>query len=105
MSRKQTKQVVIRMTETDYEEMKKRVAESGKNQAEFLRQAILKKKIVYTDGMKSLVPELRRIGNNLNQIARRCNEGHQPGYDAVKKIEKELGEIWRLLKLSIAELQ
>ena len=28
-----------------------------------------------TDGIKELIPELKRIGNNLNQIAKRCNEG------------------------------
>jgi SMC interacting uncharacterized protein involved in chromosome segregation len=90
------------MTETDYEAMKKRVAESGKSQAEFLRQAISEKKIVSTDGMKALVPELKRIGNNLNQIARSCNEGRGAVCDEVKQIEKELGEVWRLLRQSAA---
>ena len=36
---------------------------------------MLEKQIVNTDGIKELIPELKRIGNNLNQIAKRCNEG------------------------------
>ena len=36
---------------------------------------VLEKQIVNTDGIKELLPELKRIGNNLNQIAKRCNEG------------------------------
>lgn len=96
--RTQTKQVVIRMTEEEFEEMKRRVEKSGKKQAEFLREAILKKTIVSTEGMKALVPELKRIGNNINQIARSCNEGRQATYAEVKQIEKELGEVWQLLR-------
>jgi len=98
MARTQTKQVVIRMTEADYEKMKRRVEKSGKNQAEYLRQAILKKEIVNTDGMKSLIPELKRIGNNLNQIARSVNEGRPALFAEIQQMEKELGEVWRLLR-------
>lgn len=96
--RTQSKQVVIRMTEDDYETMKKRIERSGKKQAEFLREAILTKQIISTDGIKALVPELKRIGNNLNQIARSCNEGRGATYWEVKQIEKELGEVWQLLR-------
>ncbi|MDR2357299.1 MAG: MobC family plasmid mobilization relaxosome protein [Oscillospiraceae bacterium] len=48
--------------------------------------------------MKALVPEMKRIGNNLNQIARSCNEGYGVVYDEVKQIKKEMGEVWRLLR-------
>lgn len=78
--------------------MKRRVEKSGKKQAEFLREAILKKTIVSTEGIKALTPELKRIGNNINQIARSCNEGQQATYAEVKQIEKELREVWQLLR-------
>ena len=43
------------------------------------------KQIVNTDGIKELIPELKRIGNNLNQIAKRCNEGGMLPSEAVGK--------------------
>lgn len=98
MSRTQTKQIVIRMTEEDYELLKRQVEKSGMKQAEFLRQAILKKKIVSTDGMRALLPEMKRIGNNLNQIARSCNEGNQATYAEVKRQGEEMNKVWRLLR-------
>ena len=42
---------------------------------EYILSCVLEKQIVNTDGIKELLPELKRIGNNLNQIAKRCNEG------------------------------
>jgi len=104
-NRTQKKQMVIRMTESDYEATKKRVAESGMSQAEYLRQAILNKKIVSTEGMKAVIPELKRIGNNLNQIARVANEQRNvpaPSLAEIERIGKELDEAWRSLRRSAA---
>ena len=42
---------------------------------EYILSCVLEKQIVNTGGIKELLPELKRIGNNLNQIAKRCNEG------------------------------
>ncbi len=50
---------------------------------------MLEKQIVNTDGIKELIPELKRIGNNLNQIAKRCNEG------GVLPSEAEVRKQWR----------
>lgn len=68
------------------------------SQQDYLTRAITQKEIISTDGVKELVPELKRIGNNLNQIARRCNEGNQATHGEVEQIGKELNEVWRLLR-------
>ena len=36
---------------------------------EYILSCVLEKQIVNMDGIKELIPELKRIGNNLNQIA------------------------------------
>ena len=99
-NRTQTKQIVIRMTEDDFKIVEQKVQESGLKQAEYLRQAILNPRIINTEGMKELVPELKRVGNNLNQIARVVNTGgYQAGMDSeVERIGKELDHIWQLLR-------
>ena len=41
----------------------------------YLRDCALDKKIVVINGVDELASELRKIGNNLNQLTRLCNEG------------------------------
>ena len=60
---------------------------------------VLEKQIVNTDGIKELLPELKRIGNNLNQIAKRCNEGGMlPSEAEVRKHGEELNKVWQSLR-------
>jgi hypothetical protein len=91
------------MTEADFELLKKRIEKSGLNQAEFLRKAALNKQILSTDGIKAVVPELKRIGNNLNQIARRCNEGYPAAYGEIASQAREMSEVWQLLRRLLQE--
>lgn len=57
------------------------------------------KQIVNTEGIKELLPELKRIGNNLNQIAKRCNEGGMlPSEAEVRRHGEEMNKVWQLLK-------
>ena len=98
MARTQTKQVLIRLTEADYEALKRKIEKSGLSQVEYIRKAVLDKKIISTEGVKALMPELKRIGNNINQTARRCNQGYPAVYEEVKKQREELGAIWQLLR-------
>lgn len=98
MSRTRLKQIVIRMTDEEYETVKKQVAKSGMKQQEYLIKAVTEKPIINTDGVKEIIPELKRIGNNLNQIARRCNEGYEVTHDEVLKQGEEMNEVWLLLR-------
>ena len=54
-----------------YRQMEK----SGLGLSEYIRKSILGKEIKIISGIKELVRELNRIGNNLNQLARKVNEG------------------------------
>ena len=69
------KQLSFRVSEEEYQQLQEKISKSGKNQQEYILSCVLEKQIVNTDGIKELIPELKRIGNNLNQIAKRCNEG------------------------------
>ncbi|MFI3227197.1 MAG: plasmid mobilization relaxosome protein MobC [Clostridia bacterium] len=43
------------------------------SQSEFIRHAVFNKEIVILDGLKPLQTELKRIGNNLNQLTTMAN--------------------------------
>ena len=93
------KQLSFRVNEEEYQKLQERVQESGKNQQEYILSCVLDKKIVNTDGIKELIPELKRIGNNLNQIAKLCNEGGVlPSESEVREQGEELKQVWQLLR-------
>lgn len=93
------KQLSFRVSEEEYQELQERVQKSGKNQQEYILSCVLDKKIVNTDGIKEFIPELKRIGNNLNQIAKRCNEGGVlPSEAEVREQGEELKQVWQLLR-------
>ena len=99
MNRSRPKQIVIRLSEEEFARVKKKVKKSGLKQQEYLIQSIFNTKIVNTDGLKEILPELKRQGVNLNQLVKKLNE---TGYIDYKKelpeIEKELKQVWQSLK-------
>ena len=99
MNKTRPKQLSFRVNEEEYQKLQERVQESGKNQQEYILSCVLDKKIVNTDGIKELIPELKRIGNNLNQIAKRCDEGGVlPSEAEVREQGEELKQVWQLLR-------
>ena len=99
MNKTRPKQLSFRVNEEEYQKLQERVQESGKTQQEYILSCVLDKKIVNTDGIKELIPELKRIGNNLNQIAKKCNEGGVlPSEAEVREQGEELKKVWQLLR-------
>lgn len=99
--RLRSKQIVIRLTEEEYESVKMKIEQSKMKQQDYLIKALTNKPIVVIEGVHELIPELKRIGNNLNQLTRACHEGKANCKSEVSEIEKELGDVWLLLRRSI----
>ena len=98
MNRSRPKQIVIRMSEKEFEKVKNQIEKSGMKQQDYLIKCITKKKITNTDGLKKIIPEIKRIGVNINQIAKRINQGDKIIFNEIEIIRKELSEVWQLLK-------
>lgn len=96
--RKRKVQINIRINEEEAEQLRKKVEKSGMSQQEYILKCALNKEVINTDGIKELVPELKRVGNNLNQIAHHMNGGGFPMLQEVKDNQKELSDIWQSLK-------
>lgn len=77
------------MTEDEFaffnEQMKKA---KEKNQTDFFLAVLRKKKIVVIEELVPVLTELKRQGNNLNQISRQLHEG-TPFGEAAKKVMNE----------------
>ena len=71
------------------------------NQSEYIRKCVLDKKITVIPGIRELILELKRIGNNLNQLTHKVNLGDVTVLgDNLKEIEDDLSMVWKgLLKV------
>lgn len=94
---KKTKSARLNLRCTD--EFKSYVEENaedlGMSTTEFIERCVMSTNIVYYDGLKELVPVMRKHGNNLNQIAYHLNCGY--GFSA--KMEETLVEYRNLIDL------
>ena len=61
----------------------------------YLRDRALDKEIIVIDGVKDVATELRRIGNNLNQITKAVNSGVY-AVD-LNETKKEVQKVWQSL--------
>lgn len=98
VNRKRDKQIKFYVTEKEYEEIKKKVEKSKLKQTDYLIKSALNKKIIVVDGLKEILLELSREGNNLNQIAKKINEGEQTD---IKEMKKNLMELWDLIEKTL----
>lgn len=97
-NRKRPKQIVIRASEKEFERIKSKVAKSKLTQNEYLLKSALDKEIIVIDGIKDLTMELKRIGNNLNQLTRAVHEGKANCSKELSEINEEMKEIWQSLR-------
>jgi Mg2+ and Co2+ transporter CorA len=98
MNRSRPKQIVIRASEEEFEQIKKKVKASKKKQNEYLLKCSLDKDIVVIDGLREQTIELKRIGNNLNQLTRAVNEGRANCANELQDINEEMKKIWQSLR-------
>ena len=105
MNRTRPKQIVIRMSEDEYEKIKKKVEQSGMSQQEYLIKALTQKEIKNTEALRELFPQLGKIGSNLNQIARKLNQiGYIDFNGELRQALKGCDDIWQLLRQYLQKL-
>ena len=96
-----TKALLVRLTPAESALLKEQSARTGRTQSDILRSAWKKLKIIELPpaDFAETVIQLRRIGNNLNQVARAVNMGevHIPEIQTVLNeivaIDKKLNRI------------
>lgn len=96
--RKRQKQIVIRATEKEFQQIKNKVKKSKLTQNKYLLKSALDKEINVVEGIKDLVIETKRVGINLNQLTKLANQGKVNCSSELQEINKELIEVWQLLR-------
>ena len=93
-----TRKMTFRLTEEEYRKIKEKVEESGTSQQQFLLKTALGKEIIHIKEFQELMFQIKKIGTNVNQIARHSNETGIVSEAEIAEVKGGLNEIWLLLK-------
>lgn len=102
-SRARPKQVKFWASEKELEQIKKKVKKSKLTQSEYLLRSALDKNILVVDGLKEILLELSREGNNLNQIAKALNQNEEFKAEQFLETKEKLMELWSLIEKILKE--
>lgn len=105
MNKSRPKQLSFRVNEKEWEQLQKKISESGKTQQEYILSCVLGKKIINTDGVKEIIPEMKRQGTNLNQLAKKLNErGFVDYQNELPETLSEVRAAWQSLRRYLQKL-
>ena len=85
-----------RVSAEEKEIIERKALESYRTVSNYLRDCALEKRIVSVKGLDEIASELRRIGNNINQLTRAVNAGQAYEID-LRRTQERLGDIWQSL--------
>ena len=86
----------IRVTKKEKEKLIRLSEKAGMSLSMYLIEQGLDKDIIIIEGIEKFETELRRIGNNINQLTHWANCGYLKVV-SLDEVKKELGKIWREL--------
>lgn len=105
MNKSRPKQLSFRVSEKEWELLQQKISESGKTQQDFILSCVLGKEITNTDGIKEIVPELKRQGANLNQLVKKLNERGFIDYkNELPDTLSEVRAVWQSLRQYLQKL-
>ena len=91
------KKINIRLSEKEKSIIEVKAKKLNMTITKFIISSCLKDKIVIVNGLDKVGTELRRIGNNINQLTRLANEKIITVID-LKELRMDVNNIWQLLK-------
>ena len=85
--------------------LKNKISKANLTCSSYLRKSSLDKTIIVIPGIRELIIEIKRIGNNLNQIIRSANEGSIKilGND-LAGIKEDLKKVWEQLDITLKKI-
>ncbi len=87
----------IRISKLELDVIRAEAKKAHLSQSNYVIQCCLGQQVVVMDGLKEVLTELRRIGNNVNQLAVLSNMGKLNAVN-LDGVQKALSEIGRALR-------
>lgn len=97
-SRKQNRGMMLRLPPEDWKKVEKLCVSYGESVQKLFRRFVtgveLPKTVLHPESTREILIGIARIGTNVNQIARRVNQGAQRGwYHEFEDVNRKLDEI------------
>ena len=104
--KKQAKTEILscRVTPEQREMIEEKAFSSYRTPSMYLRDCALDKKIIVVKGVDEAANELRKIGNNLNQLTRAVNAGYCYQMD-LRETREEVAKLWQSLNSLTQEVR
>ena len=104
--KKQPKTEIIstRVTPEQRDIIEEKAYSSYRTPSMYLRDCALGKKIIVVKGVDDIANELRKIGNNLNQLTKAVNSGYCYEVD-LRETREEVARLWQLLNSLTREVR
>ena len=92
-------QILIRVTPSEYKAIKKNTEKSGLSMSEFIRRSVLGETIVSAPPADFivLIQEVKRIGNNVNQVSQKLKSQGQVHALELEKCSTEISDTVKML--------
>lgn len=90
----------FRISATDLDVIKKKSKQSKMTVTDYITQSALGKGIIIIDGLPQIVTELKRIGNNLNQLTMLSHQGVINTVNLDKTEESLTAIYWKINELT-----
>ena len=96
--RNRTNQILIRLNDAKFAQYQKRREQAGKSGNAFCLACLLNHPIRTVENLPEILRQLKAIGNNLNQIAKRMNATGNVYKADVKEVKELMKQVWQSQK-------
>lgn len=104
-NRKDNRQINFRVSEHEYQRLEQMANNVGMSVPMFCKKkaqgARMKAPLIDRQGALQIASELRRIGVNVNQVAKHLNSGLNISEGQINALQKELSDIWQQLSSAL----
>ena len=101
------KQINIRVTDYEYQQIRERMEKSGSSSfSEYIIDAATNGFLINVDysDIKALAYEINRIGNNINQIAHKINAEGSIYKEEIKEVQENVELIWKMIRAKFYQI-
>lgn len=104
-NRKENRQIKFRVSDLEFQKLEQLAKASGMSVPAFCKKQAQGAKMtapkIDREGAFEMARQLRAIGNNVNQLSKRANEGAAVPKEEVQRLEKELHALWQQFNSAI----
>lgn len=100
--RTRPRQVKFWVTDEEFEKINEQVTKSKVTKQEYLLRAALNKKITVIPGLKAILLELSKEGNNLKLLCKELQKGNVD-MEEINKMQKKLSDLWTSIDETLKE--